>query len=658
MNSHLLRFVQLKRWFAVSITVILAACGGSSDGVGSTSPKNANSSSSTTAGTKPPAVMPFSAVEYGQTHVLPASGSLVWSQPDSDPSKPAVVTNLHLVGGRDALFMVNLTAANPVPIRPRVEVLRNGALVKSYLLDPPNKLPPTEGNGVRYSNLLHSTTLDASVVKPGMALQLIADNYSATPLTSPVVGLDGRVDVTLLPFYLFGASETTTVAIATATAVPPDALEQIQAQWPVATVTVASHSAGSITWPYMVVRPRDGNPAYRIQNLWDRKGLWDVNSSMLAVVSALRSANGQSTVNNLYYAPMLTTEANSKYSNPPGLATIGDLAATGDWGFGGLFIHETGHSFGMSHAGDESATGVYPYPSGSLQGSRWGYDTASRVFRPIYLPKSLQNTAGCSTAARFGRVMDPINGCIKQDPMAAANGDQEPGRRFTIFSDFNAGRIQGSLEGSTTVDPKDANKYVYAGGRVLADTNSSTGYSRWNSILNRRVEWPKTTTDADLQEANRGMPIQQSVPVYTVIVTYSRADTADVSQIYPPISYSGNLLRTFDPTVAADRAAINPANGIAKWYCRGTGCDYTLRVTYTDGSIVHSVLVGGFRQWGAADPKPTANALDPLSPDSFKLWGVNVPGGKKISTIEVLETPTPWLGLGANPKVVLLLNPL
>jgi hypothetical protein len=124
--------------------------------------------------------------------------------------------------------------------------------------------------------------------------------------------------------------------------------------------------------------------------------------------------------------------------------------------------------------------------------------------------------------------------------------------------------------------------------------------------------------------------------------------------IYPPLPFTGNLIQTFDPTSAADRAAIVPNTGTYAWYCHASGCDYTVRVTYADNSQITRVLQGGFRPWFSPTGTPATSTADPTSGDSFKLWTINVPGNKAITKVELLDTPMAWNGVPATPTVLLI----
>ncbi|MFD2453698.1 hypothetical protein [Ideonella paludis] len=93
--------------------------------------------------------------------------------------------------------------------------------------------------------------------------------------------------------------------------------------------------------------------------------------------------------------------------------------------------------------------------------------------------------------------------------------------------------------------------------------------------------------------------------------------------------------------------------GTHYWYCMGSGCDFTLRLTYADQSVRHVLLQGGFRAWFKPTIEPDASTLEASSGNSFKTWVVNVPGDKALQRVELLETPMAWQGWPAQPTVLL-----
>ena len=205
------------------------------------------------------------------------------------------------------------------------------------------------------------------------------------------------------------------------------------------------------------------------------------------------------------------------------------------------------------------------------------------------------------------------------------------------------------FEGRTTLDSH--GKHL-PDGRLVPDPAFASGYKQWDTIDKRWVEASTTTASGGLYGLDRGLPWQRDRPVHAIVVTISNAGTAGATQIYPPLSFTGNLLRGIDPTVAEDRASIVPDTSVNPWYCRNGGCDFTLRLTYADGSVRHRLLQGGFRPFNQARGTPSAASLDPLDRASFRLFAVQVPGEQGLTRIELLETPMAWEGLPAAPRVL------
>jgi hypothetical protein len=285
---------------------------------------------------------------------------------------------------------------------------------------------------------------------------------------------------------------------------------------------------------------------------------------------------------------------------------------------------------------------------GSIKGSVKGYDLARKLFLDVLVPVGASTYASCATSHQ----VDASGRCYKQDPMQGGSGDQAAGDAYTMFADFSVGKIQNWFEGSTSTDS--AGTHTFSGGRIFVDSKSATGYSRWDSLTKSRVPVSSTsTTNKGLYGViNQGLPIQTGVPVHAIAITYSYTNTAGATQIYPALSRTGNLITTFDPTSATDRQAITANTGTYPWYCHASGCDYTLRVTYADGSIIHRVLSGGFRSWFSPTAAVPAAASDPTDSASFASWVVNVPGAKAISKIELLDTPMVWKGMPTTPTVL------
>ncbi len=534
-----------------------------------------------------------------------------------------------------------------------LEGWRNGVKLGMVVLAAPTSLALTEAGGARFASDRWSATIPGAWLAPGVSFKASASNYAVSAEQAPAVGLDSDLKIAILPFYLFGANDTNTQPFSAAKA--PTLAQQLEmaAKWPVAKLHV--ETIGRADWPSLVVRPRADSagvaqPAYVLTSMDQQKDGFAALSAVLGLLDGYRNANGEGPTNNQYYGSLLPIDVGTgKYHAPGGgLGTIGGGTAVGDYSFGGIMFHELGHGFGLNHAGEAYADGKYPYVAGSLKGAVWGFDFVSMQFLDTLIPAGARNYANCATS----RQLDASGRCIKQDPMQGGAGDQATGQAYTMLADFYAGKIQRWFEGVATTDA--AGVRQFNGGRIFVDAKSATGYSRWDSIAKARVPVPATTTLSKglYGTINQGLPIQTGVPVHAIAVTFSKAGTAGVAQIYPPLSRTGNLTKLFDPTDAQDRADITPSTGVYSSYCRSSGCDYTVRVRYADGTTIHRVLSGAFRTWLQPTGAMLPESADPKDSDSYRQWVINVPGASAISKIELLDTPTVWTGMPATPTVI------
>jgi hypothetical protein len=579
-------------------------------------------------------------MEFAQTHVSPSAG-LKWTFADGE-------IPLSLVGKRDTLAIVKISQSDSV--NPVIEAFDGETSLGTVALAAPSQLPKGETGGPDYATDRHSAVIPARMMIPGVRFAAKANNYLSSAKVTPKVAADSSLTVRMLPFYMFGATEANTYPM-TATADVSDAKKnELIAKWPVATLDIGRHAIGKISLDKIVINPRADNngiaqAAYSITAKSQQKDGYAIMSSVLRMAGNIRQANGESATSTLYYAPVLALGADGKYSDTGG-GLGGGGSATGDYEQTGTFIHELGHAMGLSHAAGAYDDKTYPYVGGSLLGSAWGYDQFTRAFMSPLLPSNAKNYRSCST-----RQKDTDGKCYRQDPMQGGAGDQTPSYAFTMHSDANVARLQRWFEGVASNDA--SGKRIYKGGRIFVDSASATGYSRWDSLSLKREPFTPETLDGGLYGINGGFPITRDVPVYTILIDYSNTGTAGASMIHAPIKYTGNLLRTFDPTIAVDRSEITINTGKYNWYCVGNGCDFTVRVTYADGSIMHRVLQSAFREWFKPTLADDAESKNPLSSRSQKQWAINVPGDKAISKIELLDTPMVWTGMPANPRVLL-----
>lgn len=645
----------------IALSLTLTACGGGSagsmaDGDDMTEAGNPNPSPDPDPVPVPvPDPLPeleVTNLNLAQSHVIPADGKR-WSQKSAD-GDPRDEIELHLTGGRPALALIDVTPNDVANMQ--VEGQRDGTSLGTVELLGNDELPPTESDGPRFSDTAMIANLPGNWLEPGLQIRVTATTAMPSDWQDVNVGATTDFAIRSLPMYFFGADETT-VPLAEAARPDEDQLDEIYAKWSMSTIEVPTHPATKVEFPYLIVPPRNGNSAYRMNSTNDQKVGFDTIAAARSIYGDMRVSGGEQNTAVQYYASLVLANAEGNFSGVGGGLGGGHVGA-GDHLYQGIFIHEQGHAFGLGHAGesfDGKNGGEYPYTGGSLDGSNWSYDQPRNVFQPTLVPSNASRFANCRSNSFGGtaRQVDDQGRCIRQDPMQSGSGDQAAGDAYSTFADYHAGRMQRYFEGLASDD--DEGNRSYSGGRVFESTESSTGYRRWDSIDLDWVEVDNTLTFQNgLYGVQQNYPIATDTPIYTIALTISFTDTADATQIYPIIGpYSGNLITTFDPTNADDRADITINTGTHAWYCRNTGCDYTVKVTYANNTVRHIVVPQSFRPFFPnGDTPPRTEASDPTSGQSFLLETFNVPADAAITKVEILDTPKAWEGLAENPEVL------
>lgn len=579
--------------------------------------------------TPPPTPPPgggTAALLFAQSHVLPAEG-LAWNLADTGQ------TRLRLVSGKPALALARIPT-NGVSSA-SLEVRQAGSVVDTIPLRPPAQLPGSD-TGEAYPGDLWSARLPASLIVPGTDFRVVAPSQTNIVTATPDIGNDSSLGITILPFYLFGATPEQTQSIEDVTTIPESRRDEIWAKWPIAELDVKPHPGEVFSSGSLVIAPRNGDGAYVIESMGQQRDGFAAMSAVLMLLDNIRAANGEAGLALLYYAPIIGLGDDGQYFHPGGgLASLTRDVSVGDSEWSGIFYHELGHNFQLAHAADAFDAGNFPYQNGSLEGSAWGYDLSRNQFLSIFIPSSANGFTNCSQ----NRITSSDGRCIKQDPMQGGHGDQASGYAFTMMADANAALIQRWLEGGAG-----------RAGRVFMEDDGT--YTRWNEASGGRLVFTPSTSEGGRNGFLDGYPQNRDVDVFTIAFTISNTSALGATHIYPPLAYRGNLLRLFDPTNAADRGLIAPTTGTYNDYCLDRGCDYTIRVTYSDGTVLHRIVQGGFRQIGDPQGQVDEFTRDPLDPSSFGTFAMNVPGGKPISHVDLLYTPMAWNGLPADPTIL------
>jgi hypothetical protein len=507
-----------------------------------------------------------------------------------------------LVGNRETLIKAHvIDPATPASPAVTAVLTLNGNTLNLPLTGPavlPASIP--DGPGVIQHTNANSFTaiIPAAWVKPGLTVTVQAGSAQAS-FPDLRIGAPTKVIMTMTDIHFF-------------TLTPgdyPNGWEtELEAKWPVSRLEV--RRADDVVFPELVMPPRSTATAVRVtskQDYVDQTGIaWDgENSAATAWNVALRRAAGRTVGYSLYYLNKYNV-ANEGVAG--GFSGVG----TGNNGSRGILHHELGHALSLPHWGDNSAYpykgamhGISPPPvyNETHAGPTWAFHLPTRA----YIPCTIQAT----------NVSGATPGTYKQDPMQGGGiGHQESDYIFNHFSDYSVLQMKSYLESIVVV---------------------------WNETLGSYAKWNATTRDYTTLLTNNGVqyPLQRDQSVISIMASVSGA-SPDVCMVYPPIGpYTAGLIRLFDPTNAADRAAA------ASTFAPTGGCDATLRIT--QGGVVKTFML-------AASYDTTA---DPQNASSLFTEAVNIPAaGGTVTKVELLLTPDAQInGLPANPQVLYTWTP-
>ena len=575
-------------------------------------------------------VLDASNVEFAQSHMIPLMGKQ-WTIKNN---------SLNLVAGRDALAAVEL--GNQNVLNAFLEVEKADGSKQQFPLQSSATFPASEGGEAAYSQTARHVLVPGAWIEPGIKVRVGGSNFTtSTALPSAVVSrLD--LDTFILPIHLYGATNQNTgvnLEDNRLLFLNQAKRDEFQATLPFTSVSVHNHPLGIIALDSFVRPPTGSAPAAQMQSTADMSG-GSISSRFLGVVWNIKEAFGDGPLNRTTYGSFVITNGATRAWANGGVAFTGSGSAVGD-ATAGLLWHEGGHSIGLSHSHAEATAtpATYPYPLGSLKGSAWAYDASKNQMRSPLVPPAAPR-GNCPASFHTVWQVDQAGRCFRFDPMHDSGGQHAANYAYTPFSDFSMATVQ---------------KWGQQRARLVGNA-----IQRLDSTGNWLNFTPPVISSDKIAD---NYPVSFGREQDFVWISHSLAGTAEASRVAYLQRNTGNSIRQIDPTDPTDLSDINvnQANARYRDYCRKTGCDFTLRLTYSDGSTNYRILKGSARvSWQPAQWK--ADYQNPNSADSFLEWYLNIPtpaGSPRVTRVELLETTQAWsksLNDIRNAPVVVLQN--
>ena len=483
-----------------------------------------------------------------------------------------------LTADRVALLKVNITSSSGLSAPAVSAIISLNGQTTILRLKGPSKLPTYINPDEHSFDNSFTVDIPRQWVKPGFSI-LIKAGTIEKKIDNILVSADHVLRFRFFDFIVFGDPKEYHPF-------QKDTYKEMEAKLPISGLDYIY--AGVFEMPAFVVFPENNNttPA----RIATRNPKDNVHSmTFLSNMDALQRANGE--LYTTYYGA--------------GMSTAG-----GGWGGGtrfagistfGVFWHEFGHALSLSHNNDNPK---YPYSSNGLSqfrfhvGPNWGYDPIKRYFIP---PTIQKNALGAEEYVKNGEM-----GRFKHDPMWQKNpNQQEEGYYFMHFSDYNAHKIKTFLEKTYE--------------RKMPDGS----YAKWNT---------ETSSWKTIKRRSWEVPTRENLPIYSLLGMASV--TQDANLIYNPLAYTGNLVRTFDPTQVADIRAMREER-----FC--TPCNLTLKVKQ-GGKTKYFALKSNF--------KMTSSQFERQGTRPF---AVNVPQSDgKIELMELYYTPDLKNGFKGNEQLL------
>ncbi|EFA86034.1 hypothetical protein PPL_01267 [Heterostelium album PN500] len=553
-------------------------------------------------------------VKFAQTHVLPASG-LSWSN-----------FTFNLVPNRDTLLLVQFETT-PTSSANDITIMVDNATVATLTLNTPDKIPSNFANypATSYCVDCYSVMIPRNHVKQGM--EIIVSSDTTTGRVKPTIIMDTNLIFKSFPFYLFGANPTNTLTCIPKTPAK-DSQDLIFNTWPLSSVEFKE--APGFTWDRLVCPPIENKTEAMVVSSKDDISNNDLDNVIAEIINEYRKTNGELKLNVMYDVPMLPLNSLGSVDLIDRIYVSNKLYISGNFQSRSNYLNGLGFAFGIQSFGAMFKAGKYPYPNGSYNGSSWGFNSQINKFISPYVIPNDDNYDSCLTNPDYLHSNDI---CFKKDYISNVLNDM-------YYPDYISGMIQSGVN------------------KMVQYDKTNKKFMSWDATLMKSVEIKPNDTNGGFLYLDDGLPMLVDVDVYTIVMVHNTAANSKCggacSNIYPIIKSRGNLMRHIDPSDEDQRDLVEePSLRDLYAFCAESGCDFSLRATYADGSIFLKLLQKGMRDFDNPRGPIHQDYLNPLNPKSVTYFVENIPADKVLTKVELLSTPYGYKKYTANPPVLL-----
>lgn len=519
-----------------------------------------------------------------------------------------------VIGHRPFLLQMAVTGSGAAP-DVQVEGFMNGVSIGKLCLKGSSNLASDVDISIPNFEDYFSVTVPKSWVKPGLSLEVTAGNQSRN-LSSEALKIGPYTEMNLVMVNMDFMDYNTE---APRSSIIQNFLQEVASAIPASVIRFGIFPE-TLTFPEVLAN--NGTEQLARLKSFSEKESNGINSdgSINSIASQFLGNLHRSTgdyLSTVYFGNTLNL-------SPGGWG--GGKSFVG-FDYDDVFIHELGHALSLPHWGGfynkenpNQYEFLYPYgganDDGGGRGESWNYIQHLNEFVNPICQYDERGIAGVETSDAMQR----NNHCLEQ-----RSGGQGPWDGFGDFSTLGIHRyLMGGEVQTGTVN--------YRGEEKAFQFNMQGGFPK-TSLQNGKRVYTRTAPQASEIPFDHTFELpgeeQLNTPVYLVYGNAHESQT-QANLVYKPVQYTGTLPPVIDPTDPVTFQKLKDPRYLPHL---ATPRDLTLKMTYTDGSVLH--MLNPYDSYARA-PYTWGYHIWRNDICNFSLV---VPGDKELVRVELYKRP-------------------